>query len=634
MRGSAELTPSCRAVTALDLSNYAGLVALGLLTANIALGLLISTKYNPVRRWPHRRVNTVGLHNWTGYAALAVALLHPALLLFSATANFGVADLFWPLGAPKQPVVNTFGAAALYLLVVVVGTSVLWQERRAISRRVWKRIHFSTYAMYPLYAVHSILTDPALKDRPFDPFDAEKVFVELCVLAVAVGIVLRVRWQLRQPPPRAHRPKGKVPPAVAGNGGAGPRRAALLLIIGAAGLATSTAAAQAGSGMATPRRGWSYNPDVGGVYRRGDLTYSTWGFAERYWGPRSPAVPADYWRRVRQGMELDLPRVTVPGVAAGLRPVLFYELDATDNNFFRTGRHSQVFENAYVALQHADDPGRGRVLFGENTHVLSREDNLSSGNLPTINRSLVLEEHGSVNSFGTQWGVQASRALTPRLVLAVSAQDNRGSLNTTSPRYAIGNSLAAKLTALAVDDAARGRRLTIGAGADYTRDIWDRTFRLASAVGAEALGGAVATGDKLTLESDVAYTGTAGGRAFTVEAEGLASSFSHSGTDVAGGYAQLQLSLFDAPARGDLDPFLRYDVVWLDRHGADGAAVQHALRAGVNYNLPRAGKFANVHAEYALNRVTGPAAYVPGGARALGEARIGIRVNATRYVRH
>ena len=185
-------------MNALDLSNYAGLGAIGLLTANIGLGLLISTKYNPVRRWPHRRIDTVGLHNWTGYAALLVALLHPVVLLFSATAKFGVIDLLWPPGAPKQPVVNTLGALAFWLLAVVVGTSVLWQERRAISRTAWKRIHFATYAMYPLYAVHAILTDPALKDRPVDPFDAEKVFVELCVLAVAVGIVLRVRWQRRR----------------------------------------------------------------------------------------------------------------------------------------------------------------------------------------------------------------------------------------------------------------------------------------------------------------------------------------------------------------------------------------------------------------------------------------------------
>ena len=192
-------------LTAIALSNYAGLAALGLLTLNILLGLLLSMKYNPVRRWPHRRINTVGLHNWTGYAALAVSLVHPVVLLFSATAGFGVLDLLWPLGAPKQPVVNTFGALAFYVLLAVVATSVLWQERKAISRRVWKRFHFATYALFPLYAVHSILTDPALKDRPIDPFDAEKVFVELCVLAVVIGIAQRVRYQLRQPPPRVHR---------------------------------------------------------------------------------------------------------------------------------------------------------------------------------------------------------------------------------------------------------------------------------------------------------------------------------------------------------------------------------------------------------------------------------------------
>ena len=621
-------------MTALDLSNYAGLVALGLLTANILLGLLLATKYSPVRRWPHRRVNTVGLHNWTGYAALSVAFLHPVLLLFSATAKFGVLDLLWPLGAPKQPVVNTFGAAAFYLLAVVVGTSVLWQERRAISRTAWKRIHFSTYAMFPLYAVHSLLTDPALKDRPLDPLDAEKVFVEVCILAVVTGIVLRVRWQRRQPPPRTHRPKAARPAATTRGDGAAPQATLLLFAVAGAlaALSPTSARAQPGNSAFASKDGWSYNPDVGPTYRRGDLTYATWGFAERYWGPHSTAVPADFWRRVRQGMELDLPRIAVPRIAAGVRPVLFYEVDATDNNFFRTGRRSQVFENAYVALQHADDPNRGRVLFGENTHILSREDNLSSGNLPVINRSLILEEHGSVHSFGTQWGVQASRALTPRVALAFSAQDNRGSLNTERPRYTVGNSVAAKVSALALDDASCSCRLTIGFGADYTRGISDR-FTFASAIGAEALGGAVASGDKMTFETDAAYTATAGGRRFTLEAEGLASSFSLSGTDVAGGYTQLQVSLFDTPARGDLVPFLRYDAVWLDLRSADGAAIQQALRAGVNYNLPRAGKYAGVHVEYALNRITGPTAYVTDGGRSVGEVRLGLRVNAARYMR-
>ncbi|MGI8548399.1 MAG: hypothetical protein ACR2M1_13910 [Gemmatimonadaceae bacterium] len=43
-----------------------------------------------------------------------------------------------------------------------------------------------------------------------DPLDAEKVYVELCILLVLIGIALRVRWQLRQPPRRQHRPEQRA----------------------------------------------------------------------------------------------------------------------------------------------------------------------------------------------------------------------------------------------------------------------------------------------------------------------------------------------------------------------------------------------------------------------------------------
>jgi predicted ferric reductase len=186
----------------IELSNYAGLGAVGLLTLNILIGLLLARKYNPVRHWPHRRVNTVKIHDFTGWAALVLSLIHPALLLMPSRVVFRVIDLFYPMNAPKQPWINTAGAGATYLLIVVVATSYF---RFRIGRVWWKRIHFTTYALFPLYAMHSILTDPALKDRSIDYLDGEKVYVELCVLAVIVAMAVRVRWQLRQPPARVHK---------------------------------------------------------------------------------------------------------------------------------------------------------------------------------------------------------------------------------------------------------------------------------------------------------------------------------------------------------------------------------------------------------------------------------------------
>jgi methionine sulfoxide reductase heme-binding subunit len=196
--------PFTRTMSAIDLSSYFGLTAMTLLTLNILLGLVMSMKYNPVRSWPHRRINTFKLHNWTAYIALTIASIHPVIILFSSTAKFTLLDILYPVHAPKQPWVNVLGALALYALSFVVLTSYF---RRELGRRTWKTLHFTAYGVAALFFVHGILTDPKLKDAPIDFLDGEKVYVELCLLLVIVAVGYRVRWQLRQPPPRVHRPK-------------------------------------------------------------------------------------------------------------------------------------------------------------------------------------------------------------------------------------------------------------------------------------------------------------------------------------------------------------------------------------------------------------------------------------------
>ena len=191
-------------MTAIELSSYFGLAAMTLLTLNILIGLVMSVKYNPVRSWPHRRINTFKIHNWTAYIALSVASIHPVIILFSSTAKFTLLDILYPVTAPKQPWINVLGALALYALCFVVITSYF---RLELGRKKWKTLHFTAYGTAALFYVHGILTDPNLKDAPIDFLDGEKVYVELCMLLVIVAIGFRVRWQLGQPPPRVHRPK-------------------------------------------------------------------------------------------------------------------------------------------------------------------------------------------------------------------------------------------------------------------------------------------------------------------------------------------------------------------------------------------------------------------------------------------
>jgi predicted ferric reductase len=177
-------------ITVLDLSAYAGLVAVGAVTLNMFLGMLMAFRYSPHRSWPHHRFNYFRIHNWTGYAALAVAILHPVILLFNRDPRFRILDLVYPVHSPSQPLDNTIGAIAFYLLGFVVVTSYL---RIRLGRHLWKSFHFSIYFAAAALFWHSLFTDPDLKNSPVDWLDGGKLLVESCLLLIAVVGLLRLR---------------------------------------------------------------------------------------------------------------------------------------------------------------------------------------------------------------------------------------------------------------------------------------------------------------------------------------------------------------------------------------------------------------------------------------------------------
>jgi hypothetical protein len=81
------------------------------------------------------------------------------------------------------------------LIAVVVVTSYF---RLALGRRVWKAFHFVIYAAAAALFWHSIFTDPNLKNTPLDPFDGEKVYIEICCLLVVAFGVMRWRWGVKK----------------------------------------------------------------------------------------------------------------------------------------------------------------------------------------------------------------------------------------------------------------------------------------------------------------------------------------------------------------------------------------------------------------------------------------------------
>jgi predicted ferric reductase len=155
----------------LDLCSYLGLGAVGTVTLNLLLGMLLSLRYSPVRQWPHRRVNLFALHRWTAYVAIILTLTHPAVLLFLRVPQFRLIDVLWPVHSYLQPKLNLAGAGALYLLAIVLLSSLL---RARMTRVVWRRLHYLVFPAAVLLLLHSILTDPNLKDGHPDLLDGER----------------------------------------------------------------------------------------------------------------------------------------------------------------------------------------------------------------------------------------------------------------------------------------------------------------------------------------------------------------------------------------------------------------------------------------------------------------------------
>src|SRR5215467_1063858 len=182
-------------IAVLDLSAYVGLAAVGVVTLNLLLGMLMAFRYSPHRSWPHRRFNYFRLHNWSGYIALSVSLLHLTILLLNKDPRFRLLDLVYPVHSPSQPLENTIGTTAFYLLALVTVTSYL---RLRLGRHLWKSFHFSIYFAAAALFIHSLFTDPALKGDPIEWFDGGKLFVELCFVLILVVSLLRWRHARRK----------------------------------------------------------------------------------------------------------------------------------------------------------------------------------------------------------------------------------------------------------------------------------------------------------------------------------------------------------------------------------------------------------------------------------------------------
>ena len=133
------------------LGRTSGLTAYLLLTLSVLAGLVLRSR--PFGR-ALKASSVMDLHRLLALLGLASLGVHGTALLLDRTVRMPVAGLFVPGASPYRPVAVAFGVIAAETMALVV---VSFSLRRLIGQRVWRLLHWSTYAIFGSATVHGLL---------------------------------------------------------------------------------------------------------------------------------------------------------------------------------------------------------------------------------------------------------------------------------------------------------------------------------------------------------------------------------------------------------------------------------------------------------------------------------------------
>jgi sulfoxide reductase heme-binding subunit YedZ len=134
------------------LSRSSGFVALILLTASVALGVLAMTPFR-TSAWP--RFVTQALHRNVSLLAVCFLGAHIATTVLDGFAPIGWLDAVVPFISAYRPIWLGLGALAVDLLIAVVVTSLV---RRRIGYRAWQAVHLTSWLAWPVAVLHGLGT--------------------------------------------------------------------------------------------------------------------------------------------------------------------------------------------------------------------------------------------------------------------------------------------------------------------------------------------------------------------------------------------------------------------------------------------------------------------------------------------
>ena len=168
-----------------------GVVALGLVTVSVAIGLFMA---GGVMRRPGLKRKLLAVHEHTALAALVAVVLHGGLLLGDQWLNPGLRGVLVPFAMAYRPLFTGLGILAGYL-AALLGLS--FYLRRHVGAKLWRKAHRFTIVVYALAVVHALGAGT----------DAASPWLRGAILAttVPIGVLLALRLRPRRRPARTPR---------------------------------------------------------------------------------------------------------------------------------------------------------------------------------------------------------------------------------------------------------------------------------------------------------------------------------------------------------------------------------------------------------------------------------------------
>ena len=144
MTGAAAAVP-----VAWIVARAAGLVAFGLLTLSVWLGLAMSTRI----LGPRRQKSLFGWHRTLAWTGLSMLGLHVGAVLLDPVLHFGLASVLVPFAATWRPAAIAAGVVAGWLSLML---AVSFRLRKWIGQRGWRRLHYASFAAFGLALAHAL----------------------------------------------------------------------------------------------------------------------------------------------------------------------------------------------------------------------------------------------------------------------------------------------------------------------------------------------------------------------------------------------------------------------------------------------------------------------------------------------